>query len=398
MAFKVEVHALAEALLAQQRGVHADHLGALLVDRGGVEVVHGHVALGADGVRQGTRVLRKLARAQHTHVADALHRLRAHVRGEGLVAVDREALLERELEPVAAGDAVARPVVEVLVRHHPLHPLVVRVRGGPGPGEHAGGVEDVEALVLHGAHVEVVHRHHVEEVQVVLAAVDLLVPLHGALEAVHCVVEGVHVLLLAVDVELHGPPGHGAERVRDVLQVARDEGEEVGGLGEGVLPRGEVRARAVSRLVLARGHAVAVGQQHGEGGGAPRHAHRVLAHHVGAVLEEGDAAEALRLALGAEHGARVVEAGELRVGARLVLDRRLHLEGLALRERGALHRQRALLQHVVGGGERRAVHAHAQKLQVLAVQHQVRARARALPGVHVECGDHLRLVRAEGKV
>ena len=42
-----------------------------------------------------------------------------------LVAVDREPLLEGELEPVAAGDAVAAPVVEVFVPHHALHTLVV---------------------------------------------------------------------------------------------------------------------------------------------------------------------------------------------------------------------------------------------------------------------------------
>ena len=45
------------------------------------------------------------------------------------VAEDGEALLERELEPVAARDAVAGPVVEVLVRDDPLHPLEVEVRG-----------------------------------------------------------------------------------------------------------------------------------------------------------------------------------------------------------------------------------------------------------------------------
>ena len=56
---------------------------------------------------------------------DALDGGGGHIRGEVLVAVDGEPLLERELEPVAAGDAVAAPVVEVLVRHHTLHTLVV---------------------------------------------------------------------------------------------------------------------------------------------------------------------------------------------------------------------------------------------------------------------------------
>jgi hypothetical protein len=46
-----------------------------------------------------------------------------------LVAEDGETLLEGELEPVAARDPVAGPVVEVLVRDHRLHRLEVRVGG-----------------------------------------------------------------------------------------------------------------------------------------------------------------------------------------------------------------------------------------------------------------------------
>ena len=65
---------------------------------------------------EGARVLGELVRAQRAHVVDALDRPRALVGGELLVAEDRQAFLEAELEPVAAGDAVAGPVVEILVR------------------------------------------------------------------------------------------------------------------------------------------------------------------------------------------------------------------------------------------------------------------------------------------
>jgi hypothetical protein len=44
----------------------------------------------------------------------------AQVAGELLVAKTGEPFLERELEPVAAGDPVAGPVVEVLVRDDAL--------------------------------------------------------------------------------------------------------------------------------------------------------------------------------------------------------------------------------------------------------------------------------------
>ena len=61
--------------------------------------------------------------------AGAFYRSTARIGARLLVAEDGEALLEGQLEPVAARDAVARPVVEVLVRNHPLHPLEVGVRG-----------------------------------------------------------------------------------------------------------------------------------------------------------------------------------------------------------------------------------------------------------------------------
>ena len=63
-----------------------------------------------------------------------------------LVAVDGEALLEGELEPVAACDAVSSPVVEVLVRNDALHAFEITVGGCGALGEDARGVEDIEPL------------------------------------------------------------------------------------------------------------------------------------------------------------------------------------------------------------------------------------------------------------
>ena len=51
--------------------------------------------------------------------------------------------------------------------HDTLYALIVRVRRALGLGEHHRGVEDVKALVLHRAHVEVVDRDDVVHVKVV---------------------------------------------------------------------------------------------------------------------------------------------------------------------------------------------------------------------------------------
>ena len=115
-------------------------------------------------------ILRELARLQRAHVGDALDRARAHVGGEFLVAEDGQAFLQAELEPVAAGDPVAGPVVEIFVRDDGLDMGVVVVGRGLGVGEHIFVVEDVEALVLHRPHVEVGYGDDVEDVEVVFAA------------------------------------------------------------------------------------------------------------------------------------------------------------------------------------------------------------------------------------
>ena len=52
----------------------ADHLGALLVHGGSVEIVDFDVGGGAHGMGEGTRVLGKLALAQRPDVLDPLHR------------------------------------------------------------------------------------------------------------------------------------------------------------------------------------------------------------------------------------------------------------------------------------------------------------------------------------
>jgi hypothetical protein len=75
-----------------------------------------------------------------------------------------QALLQAKLEPVAARDPVACPVVEILVRDDGLDVGIIRVRRGLGARENVFVVEDVEALVLHGAHVEVGYRNHIEDV------------------------------------------------------------------------------------------------------------------------------------------------------------------------------------------------------------------------------------------
>ena len=303
VAGEIEVGGAAEQLGPEQGRQHAHQLRPLLVDGGGVEVVDLDVGIRANRVGQGAGVLGELTGAQHPHVGDALDAPGAAVGGEFLIAEDGEALLQAQLEPIAAGDAVAGPVVEVLVGDDPLHPLEVQVGGGVRAGQDRLGVEDVEPLVLHGAHVEVADGDDVVDLQVILPAVAVLVPAHGVLEGGHGVAALGQVFRLHPDVEGDLAARGGAEAIRDPAQVPGHQGEEVRGLGEGIDP---ARSVAAVRQVLGAG-GVAVGQQHRVQVLVRLQGDGIAGHDIRAVEEIGDAAETLGLALGAEHALGEVE-------------------------------------------------------------------------------------------
>ena len=374
VAGEVQVHAPAEPGLAEQGVEHADHLRALVVHGQGVEVVDLHERGRPHRVGHGARVLAELERADDVHVLDAFHRPADQVRGEFLVAEHGQPLLEAQLEPVAAGDAVAGPVVEVLVRDHRLDALVIGVRGRLRQGEHVLGVEHVQPLVLHGAHVEVVHGHDHVGVQVILAAEPFLVPAHGLFQGAHGVVALVPVARLDIDAQVDGAAGAGGEGVGETHQVAGHQREQVGGLGKGVVPGGPV---AAVRQVAAV-NAVAVGEQHRAGGPVADHGGGEHAHHVRPVREAGDGAEPLGLALGAVVARGAVE--PLQGGVALRVD--AGVDGHLERGGGRVgDDQLAVGKGVSVRAEVHAVDGHPQQLQTFAVEHQRRAGGGVGPAV-----------------
>ena len=166
--------------------------------------------------------------------------------------------------------------------------------------QHVFVVEDVEALVLHRAHVEVGDGDDHENVEIVFAAERLLVPAHGALERIHGVAAAVFLAVLDIDAQRHVAPGHGAELVFDAGEIAADQREQIGRLRERIVPDGEMAAAGQ----IAAVDEVAVGQQHRRFFLVGLDARGVDRHHVGPVEEIGDAAETFRLALRAIVAAR----------------------------------------------------------------------------------------------
>ena len=114
------------------------------------------------------------------------------------------------------------------------------------------------------------------------------------------------------------------EVVGDGGKIAGDEREEIGGLGEGVVPHGEV----APVIEIAALHRIAVGQQDRETLLWGLDADAVARHHIGPVEEVGDAAEALGLALRAVDAVRHVETRQRGIGLRIAGGLDLEKEGL----------------------------------------------------------------------
>ncbi|RML26215.1 hypothetical protein APX70_03118, partial [Pseudomonas syringae pv. maculicola] len=140
------------------------------------------------------------------------------------------------MEPVTAGHAVARPVVEIFMGDDRFDALVRGISSRFGAGQHGAGIENVEALVLHRAHVEIVDRHDHEDIQVILATVGLFIPTHGFFQAGHGVLAFIDVFWLDIDAQGHFPLTHGGKGVFDAPQITGHQREQVGWLHERVFP------------------------------------------------------------------------------------------------------------------------------------------------------------------
>ncbi len=143
---------------------------------------------------------------------------------------------------------------------------------------------------------------------------------------------------------------------------------------------------------LASLRQVAVGQQPRIGGPVGLHAHGEAREHVRAVGPVGDAAEPLRLALGAEPAGRHVEAFEIGVG--LGVDHHLGFEDEAVRQ--VWNGQGLVGDLVLVGADLLAVDDHALELQPHAVEHQGIADGAGAANLHARL--HPRGVGLQGEV
>ena len=215
------------------------------------------------------------------------------VGGVFLVAEHGQAFLQRQLEPVAAGDAVAGPVVEILVgdtRSMSWKSLSVAVSGRASTYL---VLKMLRPLFSIAPDVEIAHGRRCCTRPGPFQAVGVLVPFHRVLERLH----GEHALIQLAAARRRTAASPCARTLVTKLSWLRSSSrrhdrEQVGGLGERVDPS----CPAPPAALLALGDEVAVRQQHRIALAARRAASLVARHHVGTVQEGGDPAEALRLA------------------------------------------------------------------------------------------------------
>ena len=68
------------------------------------------------------------------------------------------------MKPVPAGHTVAGPIVEIFMGYHSFYTLKRLVGLSERIGQHTGGIKYIQALILHGPHVEVVNGNNHKDV------------------------------------------------------------------------------------------------------------------------------------------------------------------------------------------------------------------------------------------
>ena len=118
--------------------------------------------------------------------------------------------------------------MEILVGDDRLDSLKACVSGRLWVREHARGVENIEALILHRPHVETIHRYDHEDVEVVLAAIGFFIPPHRGLKAFHCKIDFVDVVCLGENLKRDLAPARCRKGVLNELEIAGYQRVQIG--------------------------------------------------------------------------------------------------------------------------------------------------------------------------
>ena len=160
-----------------------------------------------------------------------------------MIAIDCQTFFETKLEPVAAGDTVPGPVMEIFMRDHRLNTCIVGIGCGLRVGQHIFVVEDVKPLILHRAHIEIGHGNDVEDVKIIFAPELLFVPAHRAFQCIHRIECAAFLAMFDIDRQIDRTPRLRGEMIFHDAKRSGNKREEIGWFRMWILPNGEMPVR-----------------------------------------------------------------------------------------------------------------------------------------------------------
>ena len=86
--------------------------------------------------------------------------------------------------------------MEVLVCNNRLHALIAKVSSDIWVCKYTRGIKNIETLVFHRPHIEVIDGDNIEKIKIVLEPVPLLVPAHRRFQGCHRMLAVADVLSL----------------------------------------------------------------------------------------------------------------------------------------------------------------------------------------------------------
>ena len=177
---------------------------------------------------------------------------------------------------------------------HGLDLGIVGIRRRLGRSQNQLVIENIQALVFHGAHVEIGHRNDIENVEIIFAQKYLFIPDHRALQRIHGIASARLASVLDINPQRDFPAGHRGKISMDGSQISPDESKEITRLGVRIFPDGEMPVGARN---IAFGGAIAIAEQHRRFGFVRLQAQLVARKHIGPVQKIGNAPETFCFAL-----------------------------------------------------------------------------------------------------
>ena len=148
------------------------------------------------------------------------------------------------------------------MRHNRLNAMKTEICGDLGTAQYAGGIEYIQALVFHGAHVEVIHSDNIKDIQVILSTIDLFVPAHRLLQRAHGMPALINIFFLHINSQGNFTITHCSKAIFYVFQIACNQCKQVSRLGERVMPHSTMAPLAkllrLNKIAIAEQHRIAL--------------------------------------------------------------------------------------------------------------------------------------------